>query len=439
MSTINNSGSTPRLLPLNPDEGPHRTVRAMVGLLALFTVCAVAWAAIAQLDVAVQARGIVIAPSRMQEVQSLEGGIVEQMLVHAGQAVRQGEPVARLDTAQYAAGVGESRPQYIAALAGRARTEALLAGVEPRFDPTWAADAPELIAQETRHWRDALHEYQSALSASGEVIRQRGGELSEAEARIASARKELSVAQESFQIEQGLFEKGAGARADFLAAQARLLGQRSQLDALQQSLPRLQAALAAARAEGAQTASRFRAQWGQQHSEFDTQAGRFAQTLKAQDDKLSRRELLAPVNGIVNRVLVPTRGGVVMPGKAILEIVPDEALLQMSARVQPNEIGFLHPGQKAKVTVLAYDSATFGQIEATLERVGADAVVDEKGNAYFEVQLSAERGQLKLHGKPLALSPGMPVELSILTGERSVMQYLLKPVLRGVQGALQER
>ncbi len=429
----------PRKLPLDPDEGPRRTVLAMVGVLALFFACAVVWAIFAKLDVAVQTRGVVIAPSRVQEVQSLEGGIVEQMLVKPGQAVRQGEAVAQLDTAQYAAGVGESRPQYVAALAGRARTDALLAGTAPRFDASWQADAPALIEQETRHWRDALREYQSATAAAAEVGRQRNAELAEAEARIVSSRKELAVAQESFQIEQRLFEKGAGARADFLAAQQRLFGQRSQLDALEQSLPRLQAALAAAQAENTQTSARFRAQWGQQRSEFDTQAERLSQTLKAQDDKLSRRELLAPISGIVNRVLVPTRGGVAMPGKAILEIVPDEALLQMTARVQPNDIGFLHPGQKAKVTVLAYDSATFGQISARLDRVAADAVLDEKGNAYFEVQLSAERGQLKLHGKPLALSPGMPVELSILTGERSVMQYLLKPVLRGVQGALQER
>ena len=127
------------------------------------------------------------------------------------------------------------------------------------------------------------------------------------------------------------------------------------------------------------------------------------------------------------------------PGKSILEIVPDEAKLLMTARIKPSDIGFLRTGQTASVRVLAYDASTYGKMEATVARVGADAVLDEHNEPYFEVQLSAERDQLKLHGKPLAITPGMPVDIGILTGQRSVMQYLLKPVLRGVQGALQER
>jgi adhesin transport system membrane fusion protein len=119
--------------------------------------------------------------------------------------------------------------------------------------------------------------------------------------------------------------------------------------------------------------------------------------------------------------------------------VPEEARLLMTVRVRPSDIGFLHTEQMAHVRVLAYDSATHGQLDAVVERVGADALVDERGEAFFEVQLTAERDQLKLHGKPLPITPGMPVDVSILTGERSVMQYLLKPVLRGIQGSLQER
>ena len=136
---------------------------------------------------------------------------------------------------------------------------------------------------------------------------------------------------------------------------------------------------------------------------------------------------------------MPTLGGVALAGKPTLEIGPEEARLLMTVRVRPSDIGFLHNGQKAHVRVLAYDSATHGQFDAAVERVGADALIDERGEAFFEVQLTAERDQLKLHGKPLSITPGMPVDVSILTGERNVMQYLLKPVLRGTQGSLRER
>jgi adhesin transport system membrane fusion protein len=142
---------------------------------------------------------------------------------------------------------------------------------------------------------------------------------------------------------------------------------------------------------------------------------------------------------VVNRVLVTTLGGVAAPGKPIIEVVPDESELLMNLRVKPADIGFIRVGQPAHVRVLAYDAATFGKMEASVSRVGADAVVDEKGEAYFEVQLKAARDQLKQHGKPLAITPGMPIDAGVLTGRRSVMQYMLKPVLRGIQGAMQER
>ena len=425
--------------PHDPDRGPRRTVMAMVAVTLLFLVVAVVWATYAELDVAVSAQGAVVPPSRVQEVQSLEGGIVQQMLVVPGQAVKKGQVVARLDTAQYTADLGESQQQRLSALAARARVEALLSGGVPRFDPEWRRAAPELIEKETQLWRDALREYQSTGQMLREAIARKRAEISEAQARIQALQGAVKVAEESFAIEERLFKAGAGARADYLAAQQRLLGQKSELDALQQSLPRLAAGLSEAQAGAAEADARARAQWGTQRSEFETKAAMLASTLSGREDRVARREVVSPTDGIVNRVLVPTLGGVAAPGKAILEVVPDEENLLMTVRVKPSDIGFIHTGQKAHVRVLAYDAASYGKMDAQVARVGADAVLDERGEAYFEVQLSAARDQLLLHGKPLPITPGMPVDVGILTGERSVMQYLLKPVLRGVQRALQER
>jgi len=423
----------------DPDHGPRRTILAMVAVVALFVVTALVWATVAELDVAVQARGSVIPPSRLQEVQSLEGGIVEQMLVVPGQAVKKGQLLARLDTAQYTSSVGESRQHQLSALAGRARVDALLSGGVPHFDEAWRQEAPELIAKETQLWRDGLREYQANGAAAREGVVRRRGELAEAQARIEQLLSAVKVGEESFAIEERLFKEGAGARADYLAAQQKLMSQKAELDGLRQSLPRLQAGLAEAQATAAEADARARAQWGAQRSEFETKAAALANTLTGQQDKVTRREVLSPVDGVVNRVLVPTLGGVAVPAKPILEIVPNEAMLLMNARIKPADIGFIRVGQQAHARVLAYDASTYGKLEAKVERVGADAVVDEKGEPYFEVQLSALRDQLKLHGKPLPITPGMPVDIGILTGQRSVMQYLLKPVLRGVQGALQER
>ena len=423
----------------DPDRGPRRTILAMVAVVAVFLGAALLWAQLAELDVAVQARGAVIPPSRLQEVQSLEGGIVEQMLVAPGDVVKKGQVLARLDTIQVSATLGESRQHQLAALAGRARVEALLSGQAPRFEPDLRLEAPELVAKETQLWRDALRESQANTAMLRETIERRRGEQVEAQARIQSLLGQVALGEDSLAIEEKLFKQGAGARADYLAAQQRLLAQKAELDALRQSLPRLGAGLAEAQAAAQEAQSRARTGWGAQRSDFETKAAALVATMGGQSDKVARRELLSPVDGVVNRLLVNTRGGVAQPGKPIIEIVPAEAALLMSVRVRPGDIGFIHNGQVAHVRVAAYDSSTFGQMDAVVDRVGADAVVDEKGEAYFEVHLSAARDQLKLHGKPLPVTPGMPVDVGILTGQRSVMQYLLKPVLRSIQGALQER
>ena len=423
----------------DPDRGPQRIVLAMVGVILLFIVCAMVWASYAQLDVAAQGRGAVVPPSRVQEVQSLEGGIVQEMLVGVGDKVKVGQVLARLDTAQVDADLGESRQLRLAALAGRARVDALMRGGAPVFDAALREQAPDLVEKETQLWRDAQREYQSNQAVAREAVQRRRGELAEAESRIQSLQGSLRLAQEAFAIEERLFSEGAGARADFLAAQQRLESQRSDIESIRQSLPRLRAGLAEAQAQVAESDARSRAQWGAQRSEFQTKTATLAATIGGREDKAARREITSPVEGVVNRVLINTRGGVVAPGKPLLEIVPDEANLLMTVRIKPSDIGFIRAGQPAHVRVLSYDASTHGQMDAEVKNVGADAILDEKGEPYFDVQLSAARDQLKLHGKPLPITPGMPVEVGILTGQRSVMQYLLKPVLRSFQGALQER
>ena len=423
----------------DPDSGPHRVVLAMVGVMVLFIVVAIVWASVAQLDVAAQGRGAVVPPSRLQEVQSLEGGIVQEMLVGVGERVTAGQVLARLDTAQAQADLGESRQQQLAALASRARLEALLGGGAPKFDALLRQQAPELVDKEMQLWRDAQREHVSNQASLREALQRRRGELAEAESRIQSLQGALRVAEEAFAIEERLFNEGAGARSDFLAAQSRLLQQKAEIDSVRQSLPRLRAGMAEAQAQAHEADARARAQWGTLRSELQTKSATLTATIGGRQDKATRRELTSPVQGVVNRVLINTRGGVAAPGKPILEIVPDEANLLMNVRIKPADIGFIRAGQTAHIKVLSYDAATYGQLSGEVKTVGADAVVDERGEAYFEVQLIAARDQMTLHGKPLPITPGMPVDVGILTGQRSVMQYLLKPVLRSFQGALQER
>jgi len=433
--------STPHTQNTHPDadRGPHRAAMITVGLLMGFLVVALLWMGLAQINVSVNAIGSVVPPSSVQQVQSLEGGIVRDMLVKPGQHVKAGQVLLRLDHAQYQADRGESRQTWLAVQAAQARLDGLLSGKPPVFSDALQREAPDLVMQEQRAWQDAWREYLSATTGSQDSVRREAGALNEAHARIQTLQGSVAVATESFAIEERLMKEGAGARADYLTAQQRLLAQKGELDALRQSLPRLEAAVAVARSLGNEAASRMRAQWGTQRSELQGRAQSLASVLEGREDRLARRDLTAPIDGIVNRVLIPTKGGVAAPGAPILEIVPDEKELTLSARVRPSDIGFIRVGQTSSVRVLPYDSAIYGKLNAVVDRVGADVILDENRQPYFEVFLRADNGQIQHGGKPLPVTPGMPIDASILTGERTVLQYLLKPVLKTLDAALQER
>ncbi len=423
----------------DPDRGPRRAVLLLVGLLVLFAALAFAWAAAASIDVSVSSRGAVVPPSRLQEVQSLEGGILRQMLVQPGQRVHKGDVLVRLDAAQFDADLGESQQTWLATLATRARFEALLSGGAPRFDPRLEQQAPQLVQQEQRLWREAVREYESTVSAGQEGVRRRSGELAEAKSRIESLQVSFKVAQEAFEIEERLLREGATARADYLSAQQRMLAQRTELDGMRASIPRLEAGLSEARAQAAEAGARMRTQWGSQRAEVEGRSAGLSSTIKGREDKVARRELRAPINGVVNRVLITTLGGVASPGTPILEIVPDESALRVMVRVKPSDIGFIHVGQKASVRLPAYDYAIYGKLAAQVERVASDTVLDENKQPYFEVELRTDANHLVHNGKQLAISTGMPAEASVLTGKRTVLQYMLKPLFRSFDSALQER
>lgn len=428
-------------LPADLDAGPRRLALALVAVLAAFVGVALAWAVWAQVDVAVQARGSVVAPSRLQAVQSLEGGIVRALHVRPGERVRRGQALVALDGVQAAVEVGESLETLRSLQAAQRRLDALVERREPDFGAL-QTEAPAIVREERRLWAAARHEADANAAAAAEAVRRREGELAEARARLAQLEPLVAAARGGLQIEERLVAEGAGAQADLLVARQRFLQQQGDAAAVRQSLPRLEAGLAEARAQAAEQAARARTQWGAQRTEVEGKLQALQATLRGREDKLARRVLVSPMDGVVNRVLVSTLGGVAAPGAAILEIVPDEAALTVAVRVRPADIGFLHVGQAATLRVAAYDSSIYGTLDATVERVGADALVDDRGNdhePYFEVQLRSARDHLEHHGRRLAIGPGMPVDASILTGRRTVLQYVLKPVLKTLDSALQER
>lgn len=421
------------------DRGPRRAALIMVASLAGFIIIGLIWMNFARLDIAVNAVGSVIPSSRVQNIQSLEGGIVRDIAVREGQHVKRGELLAYVENLQYDADLGEGQQSYWSALASRERLKAELGGKSLHFSKELKSGAPELLDEQRNLWQSRRQEYEASIATSRNQIIQRQRELAEASSQVESLTALLAPARELLSMEEKLLNQGAGARADFIAAQREVTRIMGELAGARIGVSRLQAALAEARSKHVALESKYRADANRELTELGGKKAALTEQLTAQRDRVQRRELRSPMDGIVNRVLISTVGGVAKPGETIMELVPAQDTLLISARVKPSEIAFIRPDQKATVRITAYDSSIFGSLDGKVVRVGADAVLDEQKNAYFEVFLETQRNYLGERQEHLTISPGMSADTSIHTGKRTLMEYLLKPVVKTFDKALRER
>lgn len=422
------------------DRGPRRAVYALVASIALFLLITAMWMSLAHLDIAVQASGKVIPSSRVQEIQSMEGGIIQAIAVKEGQQVKRGDLLARLQNLQFNSDLGESRQTYWGARAALTRLDAEIHGRAPVFPKDLTASAPQRVAEQQVLWQSRQQERANTKETLSKQLAQREQELAETRSRIVTMGELLADAREGLAMEDKLMKQGAGARADYLTAKQRVSSLQGDLDAARVAVQRLQAAIQEARSRLAEADSRFIAEASRERGDLELKAATVSQQITAQADRVSRRELLAPMDGVVNRVLLTTVGGVAQAGQTLMELVPARDSLQISVRVKPADIAFIHPGQIARLRISAYDSSIFGTLEGKVKRVGADALLDkERQESYFEVILEADRNYLGAAREHLTITPGMAADASILTGKRTPMEYLLKPVIKTLDKSLRER
>ena len=425
------------------DRGPHLAARALVGLLAGFLLLGLVWMSIAKLDISVHAMGQVTPSSKVQLIQSLEGGIVRELTVHEGQSVHQGDLLAYIENLQYAAEQGEDQHNLWATQAAITRLDAELAGQAPVFSVALETQVPETVAKERNLWTTREKERNDALQTAFRQLAQRQQELVEVRARMTSLAALLASSRESLAMEEKLGDQGAGSRADYLRAQQEVTRVEGDLEAARTSMPRLAAAVEEGRSRAAEVVSHARAESSRERSKLEAEAATLTAKLTGSNDRVARRELRSPMDGVVNRLLINTVGGVAKPGETIMELVPVQDTLLITARAKPADIAFIRPGQAAIIGITAYDSSIFGRLDGKVLRVGADAIPDAKAQAeqqlYFEVVLETERNYLGKPAERLTISPGMAADASIHTGKRTLLEYLLKPVIKTFDQALRER
>ena len=378
------------LLDANPLAG--------LSLLLLLAVVAAGgyWADRAVLDVVTRGQGEVISSSREQVIQSLDGGILAELLVREGDVVDKGQILLRIDDTRFAAALREGQTRAVALRAAIARLRAEATGGEPEFPTDLPAD---VVSREKALFESRLHALEQG---------------------IAGVRRSLALAQRELTLTEPLVKEGVVSEVEVLR--------------LRRDVNELTATMADRLAS-------FRATARSDLADKETELAGIKEVLASRSDQLQRTVVRSPMRGTVKKIFLTTVGGVIRPGGEIMQIVPLEDQLLVEARIRPSDVAFLRPGLPATVKITAYDFSIYGGLKGTLESISPDTIADERnrGESFYRIRVRTETNYLYGRGQQLPIIPGMTATVEILTGHKTVLEYLLKPVLKTQQNALRER
>lgn len=418
---------------------PPRQSRVILWTVAAFLLSALAWASWAQLDQVTRGQGKVIPSRQVQVVQNLEGGIVSEIKVAEGDVVDEGEVLLRIDDTRFSSTYKESRLRYQALRAKVARLEAEAQGEPFELPQEVVEERPDLAAQERRLFETRQEELQAQLDILKQRIQQRQQDLRELQSKERHLSRSLQFASQELSLTRPLTESGAVSEVEVLRLERQVNDLKGDLEATRLAISGAESRLQEAKRAVEEAVLGFRNDAREKWNAARAELAGVAEANIALEDRVRRTAVRSPVRGTVKQLFVNTEGGVVQPGMDLVEVVPLEDSLLVEARIRPADIAFLHPGQKAVVKFSAYDFAIYGGLEAKLEHISADTITTEDEESYYRVRVRTEKGYLGTDDNRYPIIPGMTATVDILSGKKTVLEYLLKPVLRAKEYALRER
>lgn len=421
------------------DDAP-RVVRVTLWAIFAFFIAMILWASLASIDEVTRGEGRAIPSSRLQKVQNLEGGIVAEVFVHEGEVVKAGAPLLRLDDTQFRSNAGESEADRLAL---QARIQRLTAQLNDATTLTLAPEivkqAPEIASGEMELFASVNKRILSELAGLNEQLIQKKQELLDFQGKASQYRRSLGLQQQEVAMSEPLVAKGAISKVEVLRLRRGVVETQGQLDSVTLAIPRAEAAIKEIESKVSETRGRYRSEALGQLNEARTDLSKIEASGKAISDRVNRTLVTSPVRGVVQQLMVNTIGGVIQPGKDLVEIVPLDDKLLVEAKIRPQDIAFLRPGQEATVKFTAYDYTIYGGLKGTLEQISPDTVTDKDGKSFYVIRLRTDKNHLGTDEKPLLIIPGMVASVDIITGKKTVMAYLLKPILRARAEAFHER
>ena len=421
----------------------HRRGSTMAYLLSttivLMLVVFVVWANHAVLDEVTRGSGQAIPSQQIQVIQNLEGGILEEILVQENQIIAKGDVLVRLDNSTADSQFQDALSKALGQAAAIARLEAEVAGKKVQFPEDLLADRPQLAEDQRTIMAARRRQLDLDIKILKTETEQKTQEIAEIKGRLGDLEKRLKLAEEQLGIARPLVKKGLYAKVDFIKLQREEMRLKGEINALALSLPRVRKEAEEARQKMAQRRAAFKSEALDEIGQRRVVLNSLREALAAGEDRVTRTDVRSPVRGMVKQIIINTIGGVVRPGDPILEVVPLDDSLLFEVRIRPADIAFLYPGQKAMIKISAYDFSIYGGLEGVVEQISVDTIRDDRGESYYKVKLRTDTNAIVHRGSKLPIIPGMTASVDILTGKKTVLEYLLKPILKASQNAMRER
>lgn len=417
------------------EQAPLKAKKLMYCILAIL-VATIIWAYYAKVDEVTRGEGRVVPSRQMQVIQSLDGGIVSEILIKEGQLVNIGTPLIKIDETRAVSSLRENKGQYLALLAKQARLKALAEG--SAFNPPAEVQKETPLAHEQEYalYNASREEMDSIVNIARDQKEQREKELIEVLSKKEIAEKTYESANKELAANRPLLVSGAVSEIDILKLEREATRARGEIDQSKAQISRIQSSISEAKRKIIESEQNFRSKVRTELNETSAKIASLTETSVALTDKVKQSTLKSPVNGKVSRLFFNTVGGVIQPGKEVLEVVPTDDALVIETKVQIKDIAFLRPKQPAIVKLTAYDYTIYGTLDAVVDEISPNSTVDDKGNAYYIVRVRTLKNSL---GENQPIIAGMQAQVDILTGKKTILSYLLKPVLKAKSYAFSER
>lgn len=413
------------------------------------------WAWMAEIDEVTHADGQVVGAKRTQTIQNLEGGILREIFVSEGQIVEKGAILASLDNEVAESAYRDAVSKAIENSLALIRLEAELDDREPEFpqnlrrwltgtmhvnvDNNMVERAKKLVDDQKNAFENGKRFLQSDIDVLNAQYEQKIREVKEQQARKNQLEKSVKLAHEQLAAAGELLKRRTFARMEYLNLEQKAVDLQGQVDALNESIPKAQAAAEEAKKRIESRGSEKKSQVAQEIAKRRVELASLKETIAAGGDRVTRTNLVSPARGTIKQIHINTEGGVVKPGEPIMDITPLDDTLLVEAKVKPQDVAFLHPGQKAVVKVSAYDFSIYGGLTGKLESVSADTVEDKRGDVFYIVKVRTPETSIIHNGEVLPIIPGMMVTADIMIGKKTVLDYIVKPIIKARQNALRER